>query len=63
MIQIRIRINTESLEWAAAALLMTGAAFSEIGPPELDELQADWGVRIRRTTRDGSSPPRNDSQT
>lgn len=42
----RVRISTDSLEWAAMALGVTGAPFRVRAPAELAGLLADWGRRF-----------------
>jgi hypothetical protein len=45
-----VRIATESVEWAACALLGVDEAFVVRGPPELVELLARWGRRLGPST-------------
>lgn len=42
----RVRIDTESLEWAAFALGSVGADFVAEGPPEFVALVGDWAARF-----------------
>ncbi len=44
----RLRMTTDSLDWAALALGTTGAELSEVAPPELVALLADWSGRFGR---------------
>jgi predicted DNA-binding transcriptional regulator YafY len=48
----RLRMTTDSLDWAALALGTCGAELSEVGPPELVALLRDWAGRFSRA--DGS---------
>lgn len=38
--------TSDDLRWAAFALAMTGAQFSQVEPSELRELMSDWGQRF-----------------
>lgn len=44
----RLRMTTDSLDWAALALGTTGAELSEVTPPELVALLGEWGARFQR---------------
>ncbi|NAZ87571.1 helix-turn-helix transcriptional regulator [Kineococcus indalonis] len=41
-----LRVSTTSLDWAAFALLRTGARFTVLEPPELREHLASWAARL-----------------
>ncbi|WP_151769867.1 helix-turn-helix transcriptional regulator [Streptomyces abyssomicinicus] len=57
----RVHMTTDDLDWAMAALGMTGAEFQVVGPPELVDLVREWGGRFSRAGRAGragtGSPP------
>jgi predicted DNA-binding transcriptional regulator YafY len=44
----RLRMRTDSLDWAALALGSVGAEFRVVGPPELVEHLAGWAGRFAR---------------
>ena len=46
----RLRMRTDSLDWAALALGSVGAEFRVVGPPELVEHLAGWSARFARGT-------------
>ena len=46
----RLRMTTDSLDWALLALGATGADFAVIGPPELRDRVRDWGERFARAS-------------
>lgn len=47
----RVRIDADSLDWAAAALGLTGAAFTVQGPPELVDHLRDLARRLADSVR------------
>ena len=49
----RLRMTTDSLDWALLALGATGADFAVIGPPELRDRVRDWGERFARASGPG----------
>ena len=49
----RLRMTTDSLDWALLALGATGADFAVVGPAELRDKVRAWGARFARAT--GSS--------
>ncbi|MCI2237426.1 YafY family transcriptional regulator [Paenibacillus sp. TRM 82003] len=54
-----LRVATGSLDWAAFALLRTGASFEVLDPPELREHLAAWAARLTPRAPDPphASPP------
>ncbi len=52
----RVTVTSDTLEWQAFALAVTGAEFTVVGPPELRDLMSEWAQRFSRmqiTTRPG----------
>jgi predicted DNA-binding transcriptional regulator YafY len=45
-----VRLGTDSLDWAAFALLAAGADVEVLGPPELRDHLRGWAERLRRAT-------------
>ena len=50
-----LRMTTDTLSWAAAALGMTGAEFAVREPAELVELLRDWSARFARAAENHGS--------
>ena len=48
----RLRMRTDSLDWAALALGSVRAELRVVGPPELVEHLADWSARFARAVAD-----------
>jgi hypothetical protein len=48
----RLRMTTDSLDWALFALGTTRAPFRVVGPPELVAQAAEWGARLTRAGSD-----------
>jgi predicted DNA-binding transcriptional regulator YafY len=44
----RMRMSTDSLDWAALAVGSVGAEFTVVSPPELRALVGEWGERFAR---------------
>jgi predicted DNA-binding transcriptional regulator YafY len=53
----RIRMEAESLDWAALALGTVGAEFTVIAPAELIDLLAEWAQRFTRAVDGASARP------
>jgi predicted DNA-binding transcriptional regulator YafY len=47
----RLRMRTDSLDWAALAVGSVGAEFTVVAPPELRDLVRRWGDRFARAGR------------
>ena len=50
----RMRMTTDSLDWAVIGLGMVGAGFRVLAPAELADLVSDWGRRFSRAAADSS---------
>ena len=48
----RLRMTTDSLDWALLALGAVGAEFAVLGPPELRDRMQAWGERFARAATD-----------
>ena len=45
----RLTMRTERLDWAAFTLAVTAAPVTDVRPPELVALLADWAARLSPT--------------
>ena len=52
----RLRMTTDSLDWALLALGAVGAEFAVLGPPELRDRMQAWGERFARAAASSAAP-------
>ena len=53
----RLTMRTERLDWAAFTLAVTAAPVTDVHPPELVALLADWAARLSPTSYPPTASP------